>query len=280
MQLKLYNFGAASMAKKAIQWWKKGYTFPNTPWYDDLQSVAVVLCGYMAPHVAEFDPRGRDLCKQMREGFYRTNPLHALRHPCFEDYLKKKEVSIEERNNYVYKPSKDCSCDNEPGEKEKKKKKCKKKDGSKEEDGVDEGQQMIVRLKGGKDKRGKEGDVVPDVDAIKAPHLDNSDLMASPSAHSPMTPWIASQVAAPPTSAGASGGRIKVAINWKQFQGAELYNFMLNGVSVYTGPNTAVQLDNLVGAKCYRAQVAAFTKRGWTPLSHALHLNDCGMRSE
>ena len=64
---------------------------------------------------------------------------------------------------------------------------------------------MIVRLKGGKDLRGKDGDVVPDVDAIKAPHLDNSEQMASPSAHSPMTPWIASQVAAPPTGAGSSG---------------------------------------------------------------------------
>ena len=104
MQVKLHNFGTAVLKKKNIEFWKKGYTFPNLPWNDDLTDVAIVLCGYVASHMATFDLRGRDLCTKMKNGYYQENPLHALRHPYFDDYLTKEQMPLAERNNYIYTP--------------------------------------------------------------------------------------------------------------------------------------------------------------------------------
>lgn len=288
LQVKIYNYGAASLAKKAIQWWKKGYTFPNTPWSDDLQSVAVILCGFMAQHVSEFDVEGRKLCTRMRQGYYRENPLHALTHPYFANLLEKDEVGVEQRNNYIYKPEMDCSCkeNQKNGIKQRKlKKPCNSKPpgppvpSSKTEDGVNEGQ--IIRAVMAFDKknkwethnmdtRAKVGEAVPPVDKDAVASISSLD---PPSAHSPMTPWI-SFLKNDPVQ-GSS-----VTIQWQHFEGATLYNFMLDGISVYTGSNTAVTLKGLKEKKCYRGQVAAFGKTGWTPISHALHLNDCGLRTE
>ncbi len=231
LQVKIYNYGAASLAKKAIQWWKKGYTFPNTPWYDDLQSVAVILCGYMAQHVSEFDVEGRKLCTRMRQGYYRENPLHALTHPYFSKLLEKDEIVMAQRNNYIYKPQKDCSCkeNQKVGKRQRKKTKPCTVPTAKTEDGVNEGQIILARMFG-KGKDFKDGDPVPSL---------NQDVVAStrsldpPSAHSPLTPWIVTQSIDP--IKGTS-----VTMKWQKFKNASLYNFMLDGISVYTGSNTAV----------------------------------------
>ena len=280
LQVKIYNYGAASLAKKAIQWWKKGYTFPNTPWYDDLQSVAVILCGYMAQHVNNFDVEGRKLCTRMRQGYYRENPLHALTHKYFESLLAKDEIVMEQRNNYIYKPQMDCSC--KENKKQGKKQRMPTKPcptpppSAKSEDGVNEGQVVMALMFDGKqggngrgkDTRAKQGDPVPplDTDAVAI-----TDTLDPPSAHSPMTPWIAQQSTDPKKG-------MSVSVKWQSFKAATLYNFMLDGVSVYTGKNTGVTLDGLKDTKCYRLQVAAFGNTGWSPVSHALHVNDCGLR--
>ena len=284
LQVKLYNYGAASLAKKTIQWWKKGYTFPNTPWNDDMQSVAVILCGYIAQHVRGFDAEGRKLCTLMRTGYYRENPLHALRHAYFQDFLTKDQVVLENRNNYIYKPTKDCSCENNEkvGIKQRKTPKpCEVKPSSKTEDGVNEGQVIMAKMFGkhGDDKRRKEGEPVPPLDQDV---VASTQLLDPPSAHSPMTPWIVMQTIVDKDDqlTGDSSGTITISMRWQRFRKSTLYNFMMDGVSVYTGANTAVTLNGLKQTKCYRFQVAAFGSTGWSSLSHALHVNDCGLRED
>jgi hypothetical protein len=207
----------------------------------------------------------------MRSGYYRQNPLHALKHDYFKPLMTKHEVVLENRNNYVYKPSKDCSC------KENKKlgilqrpkrKPCKKgiKPSSNTEDGVNEGQIIVARMFGeGDDKRRKDGDPVPPLDQDV---VSSTKSLEPPSAHSPMTPWIVSQM---------NG---TVSIQWHKYKNSELYNFMMDGVSVYTGGNTGVTLDGLKSKKCYRFQVAAFGSTGWSSMSHPLHVNDCALRED
>ena len=222
----------------------------------------------------------------MRSGYYRENPLHALKHPYFASLLGKEEITRENRNNYIYKPMLDCSCKNNQKLHLKQKTTAaacppskKNMPSSTTEDGVNEGQIIMARMFGQKDTRGKEGDPVPVLDPDVVAFTNQLD---PPSAHSPMTPWIGSLVLHNPKNGTEMKNRVdalvSVTIKWHAFKDATLYNFMLDGVSVYTGANTAVSLDGLKKSKCYRFQVAAFGTHGWSALSHALHVNDCGLR--
>ena len=106
-----------------------------------------------------------------------------------------------------------------------------------------------------------------------------------PDGASPMTPWIISKA--------GSGLDVKVLVGWVAYKGSNYYNLLLDGVSAYSGPETRFQLNNLREGRCYRVQVAAFVKTGatdpkspgksvghWTPPSHSLHVNRCGLRSD
>eukprot|EP00947_MAST-08B_sp_MAST-8B-sp1_P002725 g2725.t1 len=104
LRVKLAGFGISALSKKSLEYWKKGYTFMNTNWNDDMEDVAVILCGMLQPKVANFDPKGADLCRQMRDGVYKTSPLLALRHPYFASLRTKDQVSPQKRNMYRYTP--------------------------------------------------------------------------------------------------------------------------------------------------------------------------------
>ena len=104
MSVKLSGFLTSSLSKKALEYWKKGYTFMNTAWNDDMEDVAVILCGLAQPKIAHFDPRAEDLCLRMRAGEYRNSPLAALRHPYFAPLRSKDKVSPPKRNMYRYTP--------------------------------------------------------------------------------------------------------------------------------------------------------------------------------
>ena len=64
MQVKIHGLGSAALTKKTIEYWKKGYIFPNAPWDDDLADVAAIMCGYIAPHMSTMDVRGKICVKE------------------------------------------------------------------------------------------------------------------------------------------------------------------------------------------------------------------------
>lgn len=92
-----------------------------------------------------------------------------------------------------------------------------------------------------------------------------SDLHA-PSEHSPITPYIVSK------------NKTEIVIGWTAAKGAKMYNAILDGTSIYSGSKTQVKLPSLKEDSCYRVQVAYFSDHKWSPLSHALHVNNCGLR--
>jgi hypothetical protein len=89
----------------------------------------------------------------------------------------------------------------------------------------------------------------------------------------PMTPWIALM--------GGNGLDVSATVKWSPYPNSHYYNVMLDGISVYSGPETKFVLNNLRETRCYRVTVAAFINHhGWTPQSKALHMNECGLRSD
>lgn len=86
----------------------------------------------------------------------------------------------------------------------------------------------------------------------------------------PGPPWIVSKA------------RDTVQIEWRHQDTAELYNLMLNGVSVYSGTGTSFKAVGLRLRKCYRFQIAYYElgqaegcKDEWSELSSQLYVNDC-----
>ena len=224
MQVKLHNFGTAVLKKKNIEFWKKGYTFPNLPWNDDLTDVAIVLCGYVASHMATFDLRGRDLCTKMKNGYYQENPLHALRHPYFDDYLTKEQMPLAERNNYIYTPKPGCDCD--------KKKKARyalpgndanKKAGREHfEDGLKLDTKMDNKAMPAKiaSKKSRQQYMAAGHTPLRIKLMN----LTKPGGESPLTPWIVQK----------RGAKLDVSVlvEWKPYKGSKYYNLLLD-----CGPN-------------------------------------------
>ena len=97
--------------------------------------------------------------------------------------------------------------------------------------------------------------------------------VGAPTGSAPMTPWISKLVSA--------NSDVSATVKWTPVTGSKYYNLLLDGVSAYSGPANEFKIDNLRESKCYRVTVAAFVKgKGWTPLSKALHINRCGLRSD
>ena len=284
MQVKLHNFGTSVLTKKTIEFWKKGFTFPNLPWNDDLADVAIVLCGYVASHMAVFDVRGRDLCRKMKNGYYQENPLAALRHPYFDEYLTKQQMPLAERNNYVYTPKAGCDCKLKNGKK--KNPQVPLNDADKTtgrehpENGIKLDDALPTKIAGQKSSQ----------QYFSAGHMPTRIKLMNltktkPDGASPMTPWIIAKQ--------GSGLDVKVLVGWVPYKGSNYYNLLLDGISAYSGPEHKFQLNNLREGRCYRIQVAAFVKTSetdpkapgkgvghWTPPSHSLHVNRCGLRSD
>lgn len=252
-----------------------------------MTDIAIILCGYVASHMATFDLRGRDLCRKMKNGYYQENPLHALRHPYFDDYLTKDQMPLAERNNYVYTPKPGCDC--------KKKKKTRvavpENDAGKSKttgrEHIENGLKLDNHLPS---KIASKTSAQQYMAAGHAPMRIEMMKMKKVSGESPMTPWIIEK--------GGSKLDVSVSVGWVPYKGSKYYNLLLDGVSVYSGPETKFQLNNLREGRCYRVAVAAFVedkkkdeggnsnKLGgkaighWTPPSHSLHINRCGLRSD
>ena len=270
MHIKIHGLGAAALTKKTVEYWKKGYIFPNAPWDDDLADVAVIMCGYIAPHMSKMDVRGRDLCKKMKLGEYQANPLAALRHPYFSDYLKKEQMPIVDRNNYIYMPGPACDC------------KSKKRLGvpkrhAQADTGRENAENGIADESKPESKpkmpTGQKSAGLPFLGAGRGAFRLKNMTMGAPTGSAPMTPWISKLVSA--------NSDVSATVKWTPVTGSKYYNLLLDGVSAYSGPANEFKIDNLRESKCYRVTVAAFVKgKGWTPLSKALHINRCGLRSD
>jgi hypothetical protein len=89
LQLKLYNFASATLKKTSLEWWQRGFTFQNLPWGDDMKDVAIIICDLLGSKVAHLDALAIDLCTKAKNGDYYSNPLEALYHPYFDDYVTK-----------------------------------------------------------------------------------------------------------------------------------------------------------------------------------------------
>eukprot|EP00505_MAST-04D_sp_SCG-Rhode-Island_P002724 Stramenopile-MAST_4_protein_2724 len=283
MMVKIHIGGSTTLSKKAVEYWKRGYVFPNLPWNDDLYNVAVILCGYIAPHMSTLDIRARDLCRRMKDGHYQANPLSALRHPYFDDYLKKEQMPVMDRNNYVYTPEEGCECAAKNG-----------KRGNTAAfpvhsrsnfTGRENPENGIPEMKISPPKVEKTTLVAGQRKNANVPFLGTghtpvrSDLMLAnrtknaTGVAAPMTPWIALM--------GGNGLDVSATVKWSPYPNSHYYNVMLDGISVYSGPETKFVLNNLRETRCYRVTVAAFINHhGWTPQSKALHMNECGLRSD
>jgi len=268
--LQLHGLSSSSLVQTELAYWAKGFTFANTPWEDDMVSVGVIMCDMLGRRVAEWPKSGDALCEQMKNGTFANNPLLALKEPFFEDLPNSTSLPKDAVETYTYFPP-----PSESNDATKKKKKNEEKNGDKE--GKKNGTGSGPDAKNDDGRRQKE-------DASSAPEISATTPSPAQQEQQPVTekPDICARSRPSPPWVVSKDSDGSLHIEWNRRPEAEVYELTLNGVSVYSGTGTEYKAAGVNLRKCYRFQVAYFSRAsseacedGWSGQSPQLYVNDC-----
>eukprot|EP00941_MAST-03F_sp_MAST-3F-sp1_P005570 g5570.t1 len=309
LQLKLHGFHNSALSRMELAYWVRGWTFMNTPWKDDMKDVAIIMCEMLGDKVAEPSDNFLDLCGRMRNGVYKLSPLQAIRHPFFDNLPTKDGLQPTQIDQFLYLPlpphddTEHYAVDDRP---------TTTTSTSTTSAPINSTEQRNRR------KNEKLNTMTPSeqkapvplkqnlpTDSVSVPlateeeiRKDKTEMMndeakkESSDLPTPHQPWIAEY--APGKAADGKGksttGLIKIAYSPPALAAdvgpASIFQIVLNGVSVYSGPAVKGSSDAteyyyvMSGVKpdqCYRFQMAYFAKNAkkWSSLSSRLWVNDC-----
>jgi hypothetical protein len=271
LRVKLHDFERAVLVRKQLEWWADGYSFPNTPWRDDLADLAASLCPLAAAAVAGWADFARgaaaDLCARMAAGEFASNPGAALRHALFDGLPAVADVPAPDRALFSYVP---VTVDRIPP-----------RGGS----NASAGDGAAAGAGGGAGGGGGDAGLA-DADAADARaaaldglYPDDVSRRVMLGMLTPPRPWVVRR--GPLAATVAWSAHLLPA--WLARQApqprATTYNVYVNGVSVHSGPGRRAALALLTPELqfgCVRVAVSAFyATLGWTERSEPLQLNEC-----